>query len=141
MRGELPEIEITDERNSALVQGDEPVQTAGNRPLERDNLCAQLSKTGGTAFYAESVEAELSQKPFMAVSSINELRRRAVTALEERILEGYRNKRIGSFEYKKNKGAAKSGRYTCSVQTIEQYRAVCGYEPERIYIPLHIVER
>ncbi|MCI9143896.1 MAG: U32 family peptidase, partial [Lachnospiraceae bacterium] len=66
----------------------ERVEAARNQPVTEENVRKQLLKLGESAFYAASLETVVSEDCFYPLKQINELRRMAVTALEEEILRG-----------------------------------------------------
>ncbi|MDD2362458.1 MAG: DUF3656 domain-containing protein [Oscillospiraceae bacterium] len=65
--------------NSITVDGDIP-ETAVNRPLDNQRAVAQISKTGGTPFIAET-ECYISEGLNLPLSAINALRREALDKL------------------------------------------------------------
>ncbi len=139
--GECPVLSAKYRDYSVTVTGDERIQEAAKKPATVDDVKARLSKLGGTPFKADSVSLELSESAFVPVSELNELRRRVVASLEEKILKAYKNKRlIDRKEKEKEKRIKNKVGYTCSVLDIQQYRAIKDYDFERIYIPLHIAE-
>ncbi len=69
---------------SVCVEGNAP-QAAINRAVSREELCDRLSKCGGTQFYANNVEIELSDGLFVAAGELNALRRHALAKLEDAI--------------------------------------------------------
>ena len=137
--GELPYISASCGGITAEAYGDDAVQTAKGRPLTSDAVEERLSKTGGTAFEAVSVKAELPNDAFVPVSQLNELRRRGVTALEDAILREYRNKRLGTAPKFERRAERFCGtEFTCSVCNMEQYRVVRAYGFTLIGVPAHI---
>lgn len=70
---------------SVTVTGD-VVEPAKNAPLSVTKIKENLSKLSNTYFSPETLEVEADEGIFMAVSGINELRRKAVEALENEIL-------------------------------------------------------
>lgn len=71
---------------SVTAEGDE-VGVAINRPLTETEIADRLSKFGDTYFSLAELEVNTDNKSFMPVKSLNELRRKACTALENAILE------------------------------------------------------
>ena len=65
----------------------EIVQAAQNRPMEADEIGKRLRKTGDAFFTFTDLEVEVSGGVFMPVASLNALRRDALEALEEKIIE------------------------------------------------------
>lgn len=66
------------------------VQTAQNQPLTEDKLRRQMMKTGNSPFYFKELQIDLAGSCFLPVQAVNEIRRRAVEALEQEILRPYR---------------------------------------------------
>ena len=58
-------------------------QTALNQPITREKLLKQMEKTGGTPFEFQTLEAEISGRPFLPVQALNELRPVSYTHLDE----------------------------------------------------------
>ena len=79
------------EEISIEVQGD-LVEEAKNRPLSSDEVRKQLQKTGQSDFYFENLSVSMDAAVFLTVKSLNELRRRALSALKEKMITGYRRK-------------------------------------------------
>ena len=71
---------------TAEVRG-EIVQTADKRPMQAQEIERRLRKTGDSLFEFETLEVEVSGDVFLPVASLNALRRDALAALEEKILE------------------------------------------------------
>ena len=60
-------------------------EKAINKPLTKENLIDRISKCGGTQFFAQNVEIELDEGLIVPASVINNLRRRALEELENKI--------------------------------------------------------
>ncbi len=71
---------------TAEVTG-ETVQTADKRPINAQEIERRLRKTGDSLFEFDTLEVEVSGDVFLPVASLNALRRDALEALEEKILE------------------------------------------------------
>ena len=71
---------------TAQVTG-ETVQTADKRPMQAQEIERRLRKTGDSLFEFETLEVTVSGDVFLPVASLNALRRDALAALEEKILE------------------------------------------------------
>lgn len=59
-----------------------PVQPAKNQPVTEENLRRQLGKLGESPFAVSGMQLQVSQDAFYPLKEINELRRKAVQALE-----------------------------------------------------------
>lgn len=62
------------------------VQAAQKRPLTKEDVKKQLTKTGDTAFWCEEIEIEIKGDIFLPVSALNELRRSAFEVLAQTLL-------------------------------------------------------
>ena len=69
------------------VEGD-MVLEAQNRPLAKEDVIKQLSKTGDSLFDFNNIEIQMEDNCFMPVKALNELRRRAFNALMEELING-----------------------------------------------------
>ncbi|MGQ0721578.1 MAG: DUF3656 domain-containing U32 family peptidase [Candidatus Eiseniibacteriota bacterium] len=61
-----------------------PLETAAKRPLDESLLTAQLGRLGGSPYELVEVKLETTGSAFAPVSWLNDLRRAAVVALQER---------------------------------------------------------
>ena len=71
------------------VTGDIPAQATG-KPMTSDDLRRQLEKTGGTPYRWNGLDIEADDGIFVPVSRLNDLRRRALEALEREVQDGYK---------------------------------------------------
>ncbi len=71
---------------SVSIEGEKPL-LAENKPLSSDDVKSRLSKTGDSAFYVESADVTVNGNIFIPTSKLNELRRNAVSKLEEEIIK------------------------------------------------------
>lgn len=79
--GEPARLAVSDDQgNTASAEGAVP-EPARSRPLEKDEVTARLSKTGGTAFRPEKVEVSLDLELSLPASAVNALRRDGLEAL------------------------------------------------------------
>jgi U32 family peptidase len=72
----------------------EEVQPALKQPMTKEKLAAALEKTGGTLFYFEELNIDLDDNIFVPVAWLNEIRRAAVSRLQEVITEHYRRTKV-----------------------------------------------
>ena len=68
--------------HTVTVTGPIP-EAARNRALTAEELEARLRKTGGTAYRCEAVQVTVAEGLSLPASAVNDLRRRALTALTE----------------------------------------------------------
>jgi len=105
--GEKPTLAVKARGESAFVEGESVCERAVNKSLEADTVKAQLSKCGGTVFYADKIECEIDEGLSLRVSAINAMRRKALEVLEEKIT--YKKPYILN-DYKFRKPAVKGGK-------------------------------
>lgn len=83
----------------SLIQGEASVSVEGDMalsakscPLKEADLRKQMEKLGGTPFVLEELSIQMDAGIFLPVKALNGLRRKAVDALKDTILEKYRRK-------------------------------------------------
>ncbi len=81
-QGEACSLTLSDGQKSVTVMGDIPMP-AQNAPLTREGVGEKLSKLGGTPYTVGSFSLDLDEGLMLPVSRLNDLRRRAVVALQE----------------------------------------------------------
>lgn len=86
--GCLPELSASCLGAVVFVQGSDPVSRAKNKPTLPGQVKKQLSKTGGTPFSASSVSVDMDESLYIPVSSINDMRRKALDLLEDKLSGG-----------------------------------------------------
>ncbi|MCR4741089.1 MAG: U32 family peptidase [Lachnospiraceae bacterium] len=105
-----------DENMRVTVTGDR-AETAVKEPLGKEDIIKQIKKTADTGFIFDTIETEVSGRVFMRNSSLNALRRSALSALRDLILSRYL--RDPDKEGVKNK--KDSGPFTGAGQVSDQY--------------------
>ena len=126
-------------RDAEITVTGEKAQEALSQPMSRERIEKQLRKTGNTEFEFSFLKAEIGEKVFLPMQSLNELRREALETLEKVICENYR--RSGEVkEPEENKTELSmeeevlSG-WTASVRTAEQMEVILEEEAiGRIYV-------
>jgi putative protease len=73
---------------SVTVHGPIP-DAAKKQPLLSEDVKQRLCKTGDTAFAFEEIAVDLAPGLFLTNGAVNQLKRDAIAALEEKILSGY----------------------------------------------------
>lgn len=84
--GQPAEVTLQTGKVSVTVQG-MPVDQAQKQPVTVENVRKQLGKMGDSAFLPEQMELKVGEDAFYPLKQINELRREAVLALEQALLE------------------------------------------------------
>lgn len=119
------------------VSGD-TVQEALNQPMDAERIEKQMRKTGNTEFEFDRLDIEINGNIFIPMQSLNELRRMALSRLEEEIYATYRRKEVAIVseeKTKENKHKDLTVKITASAQTISQVNVLIQAEQvSRIYV-------
>ena len=78
-------LTLSAESGSVTVTG-EMVSPAQNKPLSQEDIRQKLSKLGDTCFQLTALTVDTDEASFMAVKALNELRRMAAAAVEQKLL-------------------------------------------------------
>ena len=125
-------------RDAEITVAGEKAQEALSQPMSRELIEKQLRKTGNTEFEFSFLKAEIGEKVFLPMQSLNELRREALETLEKVICEKYRRSgEVKDPEEDKTELSMEeeilSG-WTASVRTAEQMEVILEEEAiGRIY--------
>lgn len=125
-------------RDAEITVAGEKAQEALSQPMSRERIEKQLRKTGNTEFEFSFLKAEIGEKVFIPMQSLNELRREALETLEKVICEKYRRSgEVKDPEEDKTELSMEeeilSG-WTASVRTAEQMEVILEEEAiGRIY--------
>lgn len=65
------------------------VQAAQNQPMEESRIRAQMDRLGNTSYAWKNLEISMDDGIFVAVKTLNELRRNALECLEEKALSSF----------------------------------------------------
>ena len=140
-------LEISAGEVCVAAQGNVPEISKG-RPADEAGIRKQLDRLGNTLFYWKSLEIELDEGLFVPAAQMNELRRRAITELEEKIDSSYRRVRAvreqrGQYESKELHSDEKEGcSLFASVEDEETALRLLGEEDLcGIYVPLRFCGR
>ena len=126
-------------RDAEITVAGEKAQEALSQPMSRERIEKQLRKTGNTEFEFSFLKAEIGEKIFLPMQSLNELRREALETLEKVICEKYRRSgEVKDPEEDKTELSMEeevlSG-WTASVRTAEQMEVILEEEAiGRIYV-------
>ena len=126
-------------RDAEITVAGEKAQEALSQPMSRERIEKQLRKTGNTEFEFSFLKAEIGEKVFLPMQSLNELRREALETLEKVICEKYRRSgEVKDPEEDKTELSTEeevlSG-WTASVRTAEQMEVILEEEAiGRIYV-------
>ncbi len=80
--GEKASLMISDGINKVSVYGN-VVDKSMNRPVDRDTIYEKLNKLGDTVYKFDKLEIDIDNDIFIPIKDINELRREAISKLNE----------------------------------------------------------
>ena len=126
-------------RDAEITVAGEKAQEALSQPMSRERIEKQLRKTGNTEFEFSFLKAEIGEKVFLPMQSLNELRREALETLEKVICEKYRRSgEVKDPEEDKTELSMEEevlSVWTASVRTAEQMEVILEEEAiGRIYV-------
>lgn len=88
------ELQDIDTNISVRVTGDSIVQKADSTGITSKRVEEQLLKTGNTVFKIENINIKMDDNIIVPISSLNEIRRRGLEELEQRLLESFKREQI-----------------------------------------------
>lgn len=95
-KNEVIKLELQDIATniSVKVAGNYTIQKADNTGITSKRVEEQLSKTGNTIFKIENINIKMDDNIIVSISSLNEIRRRGLEELEQRLLESFKREQI-----------------------------------------------
>lgn len=134
-------LQVSDRDGHVLaVQGPVPEQ-ARNIALTPDSLSQRLCKTGGTPYYVEHIQTELSPGLTLAASAINGLRRDALAMLTA-VRGQVPQRREGSFAAPQvYRSGVQRPVFTVQIQSFAQVTdGLAALRPAVLYVPLWLLD-
>lgn len=132
---------------SAQAYSESPVEKAKKSPLDETHVRKQIEKTGNTEFVFEKLEIELEEGVFLPMQQVNELRRRTLEMLRQKICGQFHRKSlpsgpsiyVGTFPAKENRLTQNTGTertdFSILAGTMEQLEEICMFPGiSRLYI-------
>lgn len=95
--GGQPVLTATHGEYSVTVCAEHRIAQAKNRPADIELLQKQLGRLGGSGWRLDSLTADMQPGLMLPASVLNQLRRDALQALEEKILAAYQRPQRGRF--------------------------------------------
>lgn len=133
---------IWDEKGHfAEAHSDKKAEKAQNRPMDAQRLSSQLMKLGDTPFFAENVETDIESDAVIAVSEINDTRRRAIRELERQILTSQNRRKLSYNLTGTEKSLPEKILITAYVSTYEQALACEKACIDIVYADTHLANR
>ncbi len=140
--GERAWLRVASGQKEVTVTG-EIVQEAHSQPLSEDRIRKQMEKMGETPFAWKSLSMDVSEHPFLPVKQLNELRRNAIAALEEKIEEDSRRRPKEKPEgIKRINTENRSPKLYAACETMEQAEILWEQEfLDGMYLPFDLLEQ
>lgn len=122
-------------------------QKAINKPLTKDNIIKQLSKTGETPFYIENIEINnMGENLFATISDLNNFRREIIKKASELLLNHYTPTKksikktrknlhefIEKYKSEKNENINENPSLSIFVDNLDILNAASGFNLKRVY--------
>ena len=150
-KGQALEFYVNSQEYHAYVSLGE-VQEAKNKPLTEEDVRERMNKTGETAFYFEHLEIQMDNDIFVPNGVLNQLRREALTQLEQQMLANFvREVDVSMDEANQmphtsdssNLNKDEKAQVICSCETREQLNAILnkGFFVTSVYVDAQMYER
>lgn len=126
------EINLLTQDNGVTYTGG-VLEVAKQNPITKEQAVRQLTKLGSTSFKAEHVAIEWPENAYIGISQLNEMRREAVSCLEEKLL--HREKvQVPSYEEVQTIQEIGKQKWAVQVSSFEQLEVALKYpEIEIVY--------
>lgn len=130
-KDEAIKLQITDNHNMVEVSLGK-VETAINSPITASQVEKQITKLGGTPYQFNKLDIELDDNVFVNITTLNEIRRQAISMLSEKRLYqiSYKKKdyykKVNNFERERN--------VNILITNIEQYEKIKDKNFKLIYV-------
>ena len=122
-------------------------QKARNKPITKEKIEKQLSKTGGTPFYIDEVKFHnMPDNLFIPISELNQIRREVLLQAQELLLNHYTptkksvkatrkklNKFYEDYDEYNNTTKKKTPKISLFIDNLDQLKAVSGFDLKRVY--------
>ncbi len=116
-----------------LIIEEDIIQKAENAPLTKENLLLRLSKTGDSTFKFNFVKSEVGDDIYIPIKQINEIKRKAVNELADKLIKYYRRENI-QYHYNASEPKKAESRLSVLVNSFGQLEQCLKFDVKRIYI-------
>lgn len=123
---------VSDGVHRIEVFSDCVVENAINAPLTEERVRKQMNKMGNFVYVFFRLSIDMDDGVFVVISELNELRRRALSLLNEKRLE--RKKLEKKKYYRDVSDFSKVQERSCLVHSYDHYKAICDMPFQHIYV-------
>ena len=115
------------------------VEKSINQPTTQDRIYTQLTKLGDTIYEFERLDIDIPNDLFIPISAVNELRRQAVSMLDEKrmykipFVEKEYSLTVPSF--------SKEEKFALYIQSEDAYKLVKDYDCDELYMDLDLYNK
>ena len=125
-------LEVSDGKNVVQAYSECVVENAIKAPLTEDRVRKQMNRMGDFVYAFSHLSIEIDDDVFVVISELNELRRRALSMLNDKRLE---RKKIFKKTYsREGVDFSKVQERSCLVHSYDHYQAISNMSFERIYV-------
>ena len=115
-------------------------RSARSSALTQETLREQFSKTGGTPYFATTVETIVDEGPFVPTGALNDLRRRLITELKEARAKAPERRSLPMPPLPEGHNRYTTPARIYQITQVEQLTpALAALQPDLMYIPLEII--
>lgn len=122
-------------------------EKAKNKPITKEKIEKQLSKTGGTPFYIDEIKFHnMPDNLFIPISELNQIRREVLSQAQDLLLNHYTptkksvkatrkklNKFYEDYESFNNHSKKKNPKISLFIDNLNQLKSISGFDLKRIY--------
>lgn len=126
-RGKNVCLKVSDGINEVTLRG-VVVDTAVNRPITREEVEKQITKTGSTIYEFSKLEIDLESNCFINIKDLNDLRRKTLEGLDRKRMSNNRDCNFGEYHSKHFLKLQDKVELNVVVDTIEQLDALKNYD-------------
>lgn len=133
--GQPASLRVRSETDEVLLVSSMVCEEAKTMPLTKERIEQQVSKLQDTPFFLKELKITSDDKSILPVSQLNQLRREAIAALEQKKIQRYQRFTKTAWQKPSSQGRGPSNPVlTCSVYKEAQLQAALEMQIERIYI-------
>lgn len=122
-------------------------EKAKNKPITKEKIEKQLSKTGGTPFYIDEIKFHnMPDSLFIPISELNQIRREVLSQAQDLLLNHYTptkksvkatrkklNKFYEDYESFNNFSKKKNLKISLFIDNLDQLKSISGFDLKRVY--------
>ncbi len=129
-------LTVSAKGKSVIIEGSVNAEPALNAPLTEERVVSQIAKSGSTPFALSDAVTDIAPDVSLPIKEINNIRRDALSALEDKLSASKRERADIPFALKKKSDFSyKPLRFNAEVRTMEQFNASVKAGFDKILVP------